>query len=274
MKRRAEGQIVRRRKADVSLLQNAKDLLALLDRDAGQIIGGVCNRLAPYLPADYESNIDVYVLAGGYATGFTFDEGTNFYLAAQRIGDDPAGLELIIVHELFHVIQTALTPLTQSRMEEISKVYPLESRALAHLFNGYREGGASWVANADNYSGTGPTITFFKESQDKYTRQFQFRRLFVSFEAYLYQLFSDPEADANKIYSAGFMDDGPLYYVGFYMAREIEKEQGADAIRALLSQAPTAFFQQYQSLCHANKDLLCFSPTTDSIIEHAAGLLR
>lgn len=149
----------------------AKDLLALLDRDAEEIIGGVCTRLAPYLPADYASNIDVYVLAGGYATGFTLDEGTDFYLAAQRIGDDPA-------------------------------------------------------------------------------------------------------ADANKIYSAGFMDDGPLYYVGFYMAREIEREQGAGAIRALLSQPPTAFFQQYQSLCHANKDLLCFSPTTDSIIEHAAGLLR
>ncbi len=116
-------------------------------------------------------------------------------------------------------------------MEEISKIYPLESRALAHLFNGYLEGGASWVANADNYSGTGPTITFFKDSQDKYTKQF--RRLFVIFEAYLYQLFSGPEADANKIYSAGFMDDGPLYYVGFYMAREIEREQGAGAIRAL-----------------------------------------
>lgn len=50
--------------------------------------------------------------------------------------------------------------------------------------------------------------------------------------------------------------------------------EGADAIRALLSQPPTAFFQRYRSLCHANKGLLCFSPTTDSIIEQAAGLLR
>lgn len=252
-------------------LKDAQDLLALLDRDAERIVGNVCETLAPYLPEGYEGNIQVYILAGGYATGFTFDEGTDFYLAAQRIGNDPAGLELIIVHELFHLVQTAFSPLSVSRMEQIQKAYPVKSRALAHLFNGYLEGGASWVANADHYSGDGRTINFFKDAQGRYTKQF--KRLFVTFEAYLYQLYNDPEADANRIYSAGFMDDGPLYYVGFYMARELEKEKGTQIIRDLLSQPPTAFYQQFQALCHANKKLLCFSPTTESIIEHAASLV-
>ena len=175
------------------------------------------------------------------------------------------------MHELFHVVQTTLSPLSMSRMEEIRKAYPLKSRALAHLFNGYVEGGASWVANADDYSGEGRTIEFFKDAQGRYSQQF--RRLFVTFEAYLYQLFNDPEADANRIYSAGFMGDGPLYFVGFYMARELEKEKGAQVIRDLLSQSPTVFYQRYQSLCHANEELLCFSPTTESIIKHAADLV-
>jgi hypothetical protein len=253
-------------------LNAAKNLLALLDRDAERIVGDVCAKLSPYFPEGYEDEIQIYVLAGGYATGFTFDEGAEFYLAAQRIGDDPAGLELIIVHELFHVVQTTFSPLSISRMEEITKAYPVKSRALAHLFNGYLEGGASWVANADDYSGDGRTIAFFQDGQRRYTRQF--KRLFVTFEAYLYQLYNDPDADADLIYSAGFMGDGPLYYVGFYMARELEKAQGPQGIRDILSKSPTVFYEQYQSLCHANKELLCFSPTTDDIIEHAANLVR
>ena len=250
----------------------AKDLLELLDRDAENIIGRVCEKLTPYLPEGYEQDIKVFILAGGYATGFTFDDGADFFLAAQRIGDDPAGLELVIVHELFHVIQTSLSPLSKRRMQEAEKAYPVKSRALAHLFNGYLEGGATWVANADDYSGQGRTVSYFKDVQGNYSQRF--RRLFVTFEAYLYQLFNDPAADSDKIYSAGFMDDGPLYFVGFYMARELEKENGASAIRDLLSQPPTTFYQEYQSLCHANKELLCFSPTTESIINDVADILR
>ena len=59
-------------------MKDAQDLLALLDRDAEQIIGGVCAKLTPYLPEGYEDDIRVFVLAGGYATGFTFDEGPEF----------------------------------------------------------------------------------------------------------------------------------------------------------------------------------------------------
>ena len=120
------------------------------------------------------------------------------------------------------------------------------------------------MANADDYSGQGSTIDYFKKVQDRYSREF--KRLFVTFEAYLFQLFRDPEADVSRIYSAGFMDDGPLYFVGFYMARELEKNGGAEAIRDLLTRSPIRFFTDYLELCRANEELLCFSETTEGII--------
>ncbi|MCW8926516.1 MAG: hypothetical protein OQJ84_09680 [Xanthomonadales bacterium] len=249
--------------------EDAEALLALFERDHDKLLKGVCEYMSPYLPDDYREQMTIRVLAGGYATGFTFEGETDFYIAAHNIGDDPAGLQLILIHELFHIVQAARSPLQVAELEAIRDKNLTRGNALAHLFNGYLEGGATYVADPAEFEGEGPTVMFFKDSLNKNMKVI--RRHFITFEAYLYQLFNDPDADADAIYAAGFYDDGPMYFVGYYMAKKLEEKYGGEKIRAMLDQHPSRFYLDYIAICRANDDLLCFSKRAESIIRETMG---
>jgi len=220
--------------------------------------------MQPYLPDDYEGDITIQILAGGQATGFTFDEEPVFYLAANRIGDDAAGMELIIVHELFHVVQARRSPWKPAGIRALKAENPTKGNVMEHLYNGYLEGCATFVANPSDYSGDGPTVTFFKEGKELNMKYI--KRRFVTFEAYMSQLWYDSHADAEAIYSAGFFDDGPMYFVGFRMAEALVAAHGQNYLKTALDQSPAQFYLDYQNLCRDDKKLPCLSTSAESII--------
>ena len=242
----------------------AQALLTILDESSEDIIKGVCDKMRPFLPADYQADIGIEILAGGYATGFTFDDEPVFYMAAQRIGKDAPGLELITVHELFHVVQAMRSPWKLPDIQAQRDADPKGAHVREFLYSGYLEGGATYVANPDAYSGEGPTVKFFKDAKADNVKNL--RRLFITFDAYLYRLAHDEEADYDAIYAAGFYDDGPLYFVGAYMAEKLEQAYGQAHIKKLLDEPPTRFFMDYLELCAKNEKLLCLSQASRNII--------
>ena len=242
----------------------AEAALAMLDADGEGLIKRVCEKMQPYLPDDYEGDITIQILAGGQATGFTFDDEPVFYLAANRIGDDAAGMELIIVHELFHVVQARRSPWKPDDIKALKAENPARGNVMEHLYNGYLEGCATFVANPSDYSGDGLTVTFFKEGKEQNMKYI--KRRFVTFEAYMSQLWYDSHANAEAIYSAGFYDDGPMYFVGYRMAEALVAAHGQNYLKTALDQSPAQFYLDYQSLCRDDKKLPCLSASAESII--------
>jgi hypothetical protein len=92
-------------------------------------------------------------------------------------------------------------------------------------------------------------------------------RRFVTFEAYLSQLYHEPNVDAEKIYSAGFYQDGPMYFVGYYMHKALQDQYGDNYIKSLLDLPPSKFYLDYIALCRDNSKLPCFSANAEAIIQ-------
>lgn len=245
-------------------MADAESALALLDKDGDGLIARVCEKMQPYLPDDYSGEISIQILAGGHATGFTFDDEPVFYLSANRIGGDAAGMELIIVHELFHVVQAVRSPWKLDDIKALKTAKPTVGNVMEHLYNGYLEGGATFVADPSDYSGEGPVVAFFKEG--KQLNMKYIKRRFVTFEAYLSQLWYDGEADADAIYAAGFYDDGPMYYVGYRMAAALVEKHGKNYLKTALDQSPAQFFLDYLQLCRNDETLPCLSVNAENII--------
>jgi hypothetical protein len=246
-------------------IEETEAALALLHGDGDGLIGRVCEKMRSFLPNDYRDEIGIQIVAGGHATGFTFDDEPVFYLAANRIGGDAAGMELITVHELFHVVQAVRSPWKLDDIKALKKKNPTRGNVMEHLYNGYLEGGATFVADPSDYSGDGLVVTFFREGKQQNMKYI--KRRFVTFEAYLSQLWYDDEADAEAIYAAGFYDDGPMYYVGYRMAEALVEQHGQNYLNTALDQSPAQFFLDYLQLCRSDETLPCFSANAENIID-------
>ena len=71
--------------------------------------------------------------------------------------------------------------------------------------------------------------------------------------------------EAQKV---GFFDDGRLYFVGYEMAKSIERYRGARRIGELFEESPAVFFQEYITLYREHSDITArFASATETFCE-------
>jgi hypothetical protein len=255
-----EWQTVKKNLPEIRLLINQ------IEKDQNALFTDLENMIQPYVPADLKADATAVFLVGGYSLGFAFGDG-NFYVALHKTGGDYEGLKYIVAHELYHSIQSLGR---EKRIASLKEVKPPDNvrSSLIIIESVYIEGAASLVGSpldAKNLKQLG------QSQQDEYKKNLaRSRQNFALFEALLFQAYNDPNADARRLYNIGFTTafDQTLYYVGYRMARDIEKYQGKKATASLVGKNPLELFDLYVELYKKNNDnsLIKFSRTTEAIL--------
>ncbi|HAQ34705.1 MAG TPA: hypothetical protein DCQ53_05035 [Alphaproteobacteria bacterium] len=213
-------------------------LNALRD-DPGALMAPACARLAAYLPAGYTTPLNSVFVMGVNSAGFAFGDPT-LYVGFHRMFADLPGLELVLVHELYHGAQGAMRPIPDGLEDALSEA---DWRVLQYLNYGYLEGAAMWVANPADFEGEGDMLSYFQERLERGLNEPG--NLFTLFEASLYQLANDPNTDPRRHYFAGFTGEERNYNVGYIIAREIEANYGRERLAEVMRESPTVFFRLY-----------------------------
>jgi len=227
---------------DGETLDDMAAALALLRSEPDALMAPACERLSAYLPEGFDTGLRTVFVLGVHSAGFAFGDPV-LYIGFHRMHADLEGLELVLVHELYHGAQGAYDPVPDALAERLPET---RRRALDYLHNGYLEGSASWVADPASFEGDGPMLGFF---QDRLERGLAERgNLFTLFEASLYQLANDPQTDPQRHYFAGFTGEERNYNVGYIIAREIEAAYGRETLAGLMTQPPTAFYRLYAEI--------------------------
>lgn len=242
-------------------------LINQIEKNKVALFAELENLIQPYAPPDLKADITATFLVGGGSLGFTIDGSDGFHVALQKIGGDYEGLKYLVAHELYHSIQAFGR---QKRLAGLNIVKPPDNvrNSLIIIENTYTEGTATLVGDSLNAKNL---RQFGQSQQDLYKKNLaRSRQNFALFEALLFQANNDPNADIEQLYNIGFSTefDETLYYVGYRMARAIEKYQGKQAIAALVGKNPVEFFNRYIEIYKKNNDpaLIKFSKSTEDIL--------
>ena len=227
---------------DAETLDAMEAVLARLRTDPDALMAPACARLSSYLPDGYDSDLNTVFVLGVHSAGFAFGDPT-LYIGFHRMHADTAGLELVLVHELYHGAQGVYRA---PFMPAFAALETTDQRALEYLYNGYLEGSATWVADPGSFEGEGEMLTYF---QDRLESGLAERgNLFTLFEASLYQLAHDPTTDPRRHYFAGFTGEERNYNVGYVIARGIEEHYGRARLAEVMIERPTRFYRLYAEI--------------------------
>jgi len=247
-------------------LLKTRELLEQIQKNPRALMESVKERMAKYTPAGVSMNVKVYFVVGGTSDGFAPD-ASRFFVALHYLQDDFEGLRLLMAHELYHNAQGVARRAKQGNQGSGGSVSNV-SRSLNLLQNTLNEGTASVVGDPLEIADGKAYISWF---QTKYRNNL--RRInvnFALFDTLLFRLYHDPDANANQLYNIGFsgMLDSPLYFVGYRMAKVIEKYKGKDALARAIGDPPIEFFNQYVEIYRKQTDpeLIRFDKATEDIL--------
>lgn len=243
-----------------------RDLISAIRADEQSIVWRTTAELEPYRPDSGPLAIDVYFVAGGVSDGFLFDDQTRptFYANLARAAGDLNAVVGNLAHESYHILQKA----AQRRaglhaIADTPDALPAGERLLTETLS---EGVANYVVD--------PTrVASFRASQgpqsvERYLRNAQPERIaenFALFDEVLSGL-RDGKITWEEAYQQGFSgnNDARFYFVGYEMAKAIERQCGTGCIPRLFEKPPVEFFRQYISLYREHPDIQGrFAPETE-----------
>ncbi len=254
-----------------SVKKNLPQMTALINQienDKTDFLADIEKMIQPYAPKDLKGSLTATFLSGGGSLGFTLDNEPNLYVALQKIGDDYEGLKYLVAHELYHSVQELGRQKRLVNQKEIALPDSVRNDFVI-IKNTYTEGTATLVGdpqNAKNLKKLG------QSQKDEYAKNLARSRLnFALFEALLFQTDNNKTADIDQIYRIGFTTafDETLYFVGYRMARAIEKYKGKQTVAALIEKNPIEFFNLYVELYKAHNDdptLIKFNKSTEDTL--------
>lgn len=224
-------------------------------------ITGPINR---YRPDSGPLPVTVYCVICGVSDGFVLDGDPEpaFFMAIDRSQGDVQGIKLNMVHELYHVAQRAArarVPGLAARVFD-EKTAPPPVRLLSIVLE---EGTANFVADATKMQGSGPYLEMWRSKFVKNAPQEKITANFALFDKTLAGL-HDGSLAWDKAYQEGFAGEGPLYFVGYEMAKAIERKHGPARIGPYFQEHPAQFFRDYIALT-ADKPAR-FSTASETII--------
>lgn len=252
---------------------DARKAVTALKSDANLTVE-VTAPVTHYPPASGPLTVVAYCVAGGASDGFVVDgdPSPSFYMAIDRSQGDADGIKLNMAHEIYHVAQRA----ARSRVHGLNarifneKTASPAARLLTTVLD---EGTATYVARTMLGRGTGPYISMWRGAYAKNEPRKQIAANFALFDRLLAAL-HDGSMTWNATYEAGFANIGPpLYFVGYEMAKAIERAYGPGRIGPYFQRGSTEYFKDYIALYRTRAMIALerFSPATESLIASLGG---
>ena len=248
-------------------LPQVRALLNQIEENPQALTRSVTERVLNFAPAGVKVDVKVYFILGGTSDGFAPND-KNFFVALDYFEDDVEGLKLLMAHELYHNAQKS----ARKGEAQANNAPQNVARSLELLRNTLDEGTASVVGDPLEIQNAKGYVTWF---QMKYRKNIvRMQTNFALLDSLLYRLYTDPNADSDKLYNIGFSGiwESPLYFVGYRMAKVIEKYKGRAAIATAIGRSPLEFFNLYVEIYKAQNDpeIIRFSKSTEEILQKLA----
>ena len=252
-----------------------RTLIAKLKADTN-LVAEVAGPIARYTPPLPQFTATMYGTTGGVSDGFVLDDGTlpAFYVALDRAEGEVQGVKLQMTHELYHVAQRmarAGVPRLSADVFDATTAPP-HLRLLTVVFE---EGTATYVTepmlgkDGSFFSRSGPYMRTWRASYKKNAPPKKIAANFAEFDRLLSGLRAGSMSwkEASDAVFTG-LGPGP-YFVGYEMAKAIDRHHGAARIASLLQQHPAAFFRAYIDLYRKNPGAVParFSKETEAYVD-------
>lgn len=228
-------------------------------RDA--LVGAAAARIDAYLPAGVEVDEVFALTVGCLIRGWATSEMSG--LNVEQVKDDWPRLARTMTEEVYHRVQLKLMPTsngeTAGGFEDL--VIAVEDPGLSKLYEllvyTVAEGSANLVATP-------------AAGVDDPARAQQGSELLDRFVETVVRAGRIEEADA--MLGEGLRSNGPLYALGFRMARTIEQHGGGVEVGALLQQGPVAFVGRALELAAKDGAALVSADSAAAVAELARSL--
>jgi hypothetical protein len=245
----------------VNQQQHYEEMMRSLDERRDALVAAAAGRIAVYLPAGVEVDEVFALTVGCLIRGWATSEMSG--LNVEQVKDDWQRLARTMTEEVYHRVQLQLMPTASGAPANdfddltiavddpgLSKLYELLVYTVA-------EGSANLVATP-------------AAGVDDPERARAGRDLLDRFVATVVRAGLVDEADA--MLGEGLRSNGPLYALGFRMARTIERHDGAAAVGALQQLGPVAFVRRALDLASADGAELVGSDSAAAVAELAQAL--
>ena len=242
-------------------------LVAALRADERGVVRRTLARPNLYRPDTGPLPITVYFVAGGVSDGFVFEaDPGSFYINLVRAGGDLNGVVENMTHEAYHSMQFA----AQARAGLPALWVSNEGRPPAErLFAGVlSEGTANYVADPTRSRAAGPNMEGARALYRRNAEPARVAENFALFDAVLRELLGG-RIDWAEAYRRGFSrdNDDRFYFVGYEMAKALERHCGRGCIGEHFGKPPVEFFRRYVALYRRHPDIGGrFSPETEGLI--------
>ena len=238
--------------------EEVRALLRALSAEHAQLAARLAERLNAFAPRGLNLHATLVVVLGSHQNGWVPDQKTPvFYIDAGFQSGDVDSLIAVAAHELFHAVQGAVQPDWDAALAP-SMNPSAEARELhnvhAVLLNLVIEGMADYVGDPQLLPGAGPGM---QQARREYARSLaRNRENFALFDTILYRLGSDGTAPLGELLKVGFGGswDQSGYYVGYVMARAIDRYSDRERLRALVALPPEEFVLDYIAVTQAHAD--------------------
>jgi len=225
-----------------------RDLITKFRAAEREVVGGMLSRLDRYRPDTGPLSITIYLVAGGVSDGFAFENDPNsFYANLVRAGGDFNGAILNMEHEAYHAMQIA----AQQRaglptLWASNDKMPLDERLLTGTLV---EGTANYAADPTRRAAAGPNVGGARERYRRNAAPARVAENFALFDRTLKDI-REGHATWGVVNKEGFSrdNDDRFYFVGYEMAKALERYRGRRAVGGLFSKPPAEFFRSYIAL--------------------------
>lgn len=231
-------------------------MLARLTTEHDAISHRLADRLQSFTPNGLVVHATMFVLVGAkHQNGWVPDNSQNFYVDLGFHGEELESMTNSATHELFHVIQVTAQPIDGAELADkpgLAVEAQELHRAHAIVLNLVIEGMATYVGDPTTMTGTGPRLT---HDQDQLKKELaRAADIFALFDTILFRASHDPDAPLGALLRIGFGGswDETGYYVGYRMAKAIDRYSGRDRLRALVTLPPEAFVAEYIAVAQAH----------------------
>lgn len=237
----------------------ARDMLASLQSNDADLTKRLSEGLQSFAPNGTVISATLVALLGSNQYGWVPDQkSTAFYADIGRHLGDVDGLMALAAHELFHVVQGVSQPEWGPLFVELPKTAPQAVRIRHHLraavTNLVIEGMATYVGDPTAW---GAIHKGFDHDKREYERELaRSTETFALFDSIVFRLARDADAPEDLLLSIGFGGswDQTGYYVGYQMAKVIDRYRGRDRLRALVARRPEEFVDDYIAVSKAHPD--------------------
>jgi hypothetical protein len=243
-------------------------LISEIQAEESALISEVLSLLEPYTPAIGPLDLRVHLVAGGVSDGFVLEDGLSFYINLTRAAGDCTEVMANVVHESYHAMQME----AQRRSGTFSAWVTDDSMAPVNrvLAGTLAEGTATLVADPSRVAAPGQGLRSARARYQRGTDPAQIAANFAVFDSVLTQL-SAGRLTWAEASSRGFArspkDEERFYFVGYQMAKTLERHCGRECVGSAFTQEPVAFFRRYIALYREHPEIRWrFSPETEAII--------